>query len=525
METAVTHFILLAVISGLTKGSGVLPDELNAAVGGDVMFTTTLTPPETPFLLVSWWFVSNTIETNIISSVTTSNITAPEYEGRFILYRSTGSLKLMDLTLNDIGRYRVSITPDRELVKQGSTELKILEPVSNVKITANSSDLVEFNSSVSLSCSSSGFSPSFLWMNGSSEVTASERVQLTDGGRTLTIISVTRYDQGPYSCRVSNAVSGPVNSDPVNLSINYGPENIILKLSPSEDHYVEGSTIRLSCSAVSRPSAQFQWFLNGGLLSDTGPELTLMNIQVNQSGDYSCQAFNSKTLRYQTSQPSAVTVLERVSNVKVTASSTDLLEFNSSVSLSCSSFGFSPSFLWMNGSSEVTASERVQLTDGGRTLTIVNVTRYDQGPFRCHVFNPVSGGTSDPVELSISFGPENIILNLSSSKDHYVEGSTIRLSCSAVSRPSAQFQWFLNGDLLSDTGPELTLMNIQMSQSGNYSCQAFNNKTLRYQASQPSAITVLVELEVGVLEAGTMGQCEDLNDFEKGQIVIARQLS
>ncbi|CAK6966297.1 carcinoembryonic antigen-related cell adhesion molecule 1 [Scomber scombrus] len=452
------------------------------------MFTTTVTPPETPFLVVSWFFV-NTTERPIIISTSSVNNTEPEYEGRIILDRSTGSLKLRDLTFNDIGEYRVSIIPDGGEAITGFTELKILVRVSNVKVTASSTDLVEF-SSVSLSCSSSGSSPSFLWMNSSSEVTASERVQLTDGGRTLTIISVTRYDQGPYRCHVSNFFSNGT-SDPTNLSINYGPENIILKLSPSEDHYVEGSTINLSCSAVSRPSAQFQWFLNGDPLSDTGPEFTLMNIQGSQSGNYSCQAFNNKTLRYQTSQPSAITVLERVSNVKVKASSMDLVEFNSSVSLSCSSFGSFPSFLWMNGSSEVTASERVQLIDGNSTLNITSVTRYDQGPFRCHVSNFFSDGTSDPTNLSISFGPENLILKLSPSQEHYVEGSTIRLSSSADSRPSAQFQWFLNGDLLSDTGPELTLMNIQMSQSGNYSCQAFNNKTLRYQTSQPSAITVL----------------------------------
>ncbi|XP_062279410.1 carcinoembryonic antigen-related cell adhesion molecule 5-like isoform X2 [Scomber scombrus] len=577
---------LLCVVSvtftGLTKGTGVLPDELTAAVGGEVMFTTTVTPPETPFVAVTWTFASETILRPIITYTSSVNNTAPEYEGRIIHYRSTGSLKLMDLTLNDIGEYRVTIISAEVEQFLGSTELKILVPISNVTVTASSTDLMEF-SSVSLSCSSSGSSPSFLWMNGSSEVTASERVQFTDGGITLTIINVTRYDQGPYICRVSNAVSNgtsdPVNlsihlpvsnikvnasstelvefnssvslscsssgsspsflwmngssevtasdrvqltdgnstliitnvtrydqgpfrchafnlvsnvtSDPVELSISYGPENIILKLSPSEDHYVEGSTISLSCSAVSRPSAQFQWFLNGDQLSDTGPELTLMNIKGNQSGNYSCQAFNNKTLRYQTSQPSAITVLERVSNVKVTASSTDLVEFNSSVSLSCSSSGSSPSFLWMNSSSEVTASERVQLTDGNSTLIITSVTRYDQGPLRCHVSNFFSNVTSDPVELSVSFGPENIILKLSPSEEHYVEGSNISLSCSAVSRPSAQFQWFLNGDQLSDTGPELTLMNIQESQSGNYSCQAFNNKTLRYQTSQPSAITVL----------------------------------
>uniref|UniRef100_A0A7N6FHC1 Ig-like domain-containing protein n=1 Tax=Anabas testudineus TaxID=64144 RepID=A0A7N6FHC1_ANATE len=139
----------------------------------------------------------------------------------------------------------------------------------------------------------------------------------------------------------------------------------------------------------------------------------------------------------------------------------------------------------------VTASDRVQLTDGNSTLTIINVTRYDQGPFRCRAFNPVSNGTSDPVNLSISFGPDDIHLNKSSSNENYLKGSNIDLTCSADSKPSAQFKWFLNGSLLSDTGPKLRLTNIQKNQSGNYICQAFNNKTLRYRTSQPTAITVV----------------------------------
>ncbi|XP_037641926.1 carcinoembryonic antigen-related cell adhesion molecule 5-like [Sebastes umbrosus] len=672
MEIAVINFIILGVISGLTKGAGVLPDDpLHRAVGETVMFTTTLNPPENPFVSVNWEFGSK----NIITYSGINN-TAPEYEGRITLFMSTGSLQLRNLTLNDGGIYSVTIIPLGQPQTNGNTRLDIHEEVSNVMATASSTHLVEFNSSVHLSCSSTGSSLSFLWLNSSSEVTASDRVQLTDGGANLTIVNVTRYDQGPFMCHVSNPVSNGT-SDPVNLTINYGPENINLIISPSQEHYVEGSDISLMCSAVSRPSAQFQWFLNGDLQSDTGPELRLMNIQMRHSGNYSCQAFNNKTMRYEKTQLSIVSVLERisgasitpstnlpiegesvnltcdaagsvftrkwmkggsdlipavnmtlhdnnrvlsfsslnkqddgeyscevsnplsnneanftmvvyygpdnvqirgpnelplketltltcsaesvpasytwilngkqihhsaiytknntepsdsgnyicvvmndhtwrisaavhgltvtvpVSNVMATASSTDLVESSSSVSLSCFSSGSSLTFLWLNSSSEVTASDRVQLTDGGTNLIIVNVTRYDQGPFRCHVSNLVSNGTSGPINFNISYGPENINLTISPSQEYFVEGSDISLVCSADSSPSAQFQWFLNGNLLSDTGPELRLMNIQMSQSGNYSCQAFNSKTLRYVTSQPAAISVLKRVANVVVTSNT----------------------
>lgn len=83
-------------------------------------------------------------------------------------------------------------------------------------------------------------------------------------------------------------------------------------------------------------------------------------------------------------------------------------------------------------------------------------------------------------------------MNLTSpSEEHHAEGSKVTLSCSAVSKPAALFYWFRNGAPLSGNGAELRLTNIQMSQSGNYSCQAFNNKTTRYEASQSVAVNVL----------------------------------
>ena len=102
-----------------------LPDgPLNAAVGGTVIFNTTLTPPERPFLVVAWSVIINNTDRPIITA-TSSNNTDPEYEGRITLYRSTGSLELRDLTLNDSRMYRVSIISDGGNPIIGSTELKI----------------------------------------------------------------------------------------------------------------------------------------------------------------------------------------------------------------------------------------------------------------------------------------------------------------------------------------------------------------------------------------------------------------
>ncbi|KAI4811473.1 hypothetical protein KUCAC02_014378, partial [Chaenocephalus aceratus] len=362
MDILALLWIISLVSIGLTEGAGVLPDgPLNAAVGG-------------------------------------KNFPAPGYEGKITFFMSTGSLELRNLVQTDSGEYIVSIFPAGEPSKTGNTRLDVYAPVSNVMVTSSSTELVEF-SSVSLSCSSSGSSLSFLWLNSSSEVTGSDRVQITDGGSTLTIANVTRYDQGPFRCRVSNPVSKGT-SDPVTLSI-YSP----------------------------------------------------------------------------------------VSNVTVTSSSTELVEF-SSVSLSCSSSGSPLSFLWLNSSSEVTGSDRVQITDGGSTLTIVNVTRYDQGPFRCRVSNPVSHGASKAVTLIIYYGPENVNLKISPPHKPYLEGSNISLSCSAVSNPSAHYTWFLNGGLLSK-GSQFNLTNSQKNQSGSYSCQAFNDKTLRYETSHPASISEL----------------------------------
>lgn len=95
------------------------------------------------------------------------------------------------------------------------------------------------------------------------------------------------------------------------------------------------------------------------------------------------------------------------------AKATNLVEFNDTAVFMCSFLnGSLPSYVWMNGSSVLTAGGNINLSNGNATLTIVNVTRYDMGPFTCNVSNGVSYQVSSPVFLNIrcEFLTKNISL-------------------------------------------------------------------------------------------------------------------
>ncbi len=75
-----------------------------------------------------------------------------------------------------------------------------------------------------------------------------------------------------------------------------GPDNMALTVNgQNTTSFSVGSNLTMLCSAQSNPPAQLQWAVRGQLVNTSGSLLELFNVTEDQSGSYSCLAFNNHT--------------------------------------------------------------------------------------------------------------------------------------------------------------------------------------------------------------------------------------
>ncbi|XP_054854920.1 carcinoembryonic antigen-related cell adhesion molecule 5-like [Eublepharis macularius] len=391
--------------------------------------------------------------------------------------RSTESkLHIPDVLSEDSGKY-VCQAWNVLSRQKNSTSLNIEVAGSVYNVTINGpSTAIEYHP-VHLKCSSFGSDVSYHWLKGNQLVEAGGRIILTDNNRSLTFTSSNRDDTANYTCQGVNSFSSN-SSQPHWLNIFYGPDTPII--DPQESVYNEGSTLNLSCFAISNPPANYSWWYNDQLLEDQHEsQLLIPDLSGSNAGIYTCNATNDNT-GYFNASSLEISILSSVYNVTINGPST-AIEYHP-VHLKCSSFGSDVSYHWLKGNQLVEAGGRIILTDNNRSLTFTSSNRDDTANYTCQGVNSFSSNSSQPHWLNIFYGPDTPIIDPQESV--YNEGSTLNLSCFAISNPPANYSWWYNDQLLEDQHEsQLLIPDLSGSNAGIYTCNATNDNTGYFNAS------------------------------------------
>uniref|UniRef100_A0A8C8RH44 Ig-like domain-containing protein n=1 Tax=Pelusios castaneus TaxID=367368 RepID=A0A8C8RH44_9SAUR len=186
----------------------------------------------------------------------------------------------------------------------------------------------------------------------------------------------------------------------------------------------------------------------------------------------------------------SVPCTEMLSPPMLTPSQTHVLE-NGTFNLTCNSSLSADTLLWLRNMTYLATDQRLELSPGNRTLTMLKVTRGDAGAYQCEVRNPISTNRSEPTTTgvrhglftwgSLTDGPDSASIDL---LGPITLGSPLTLMCVTDSVPPSHYLWLHNGTDANETGSRWTINPMTWDQQGTFVCQAHNPDTnLTAQAS------------------------------------------
>ncbi|KAM8927834.1 B-cell receptor CD22-like [Pelodytes ibericus] len=156
-----------------------------------------------------------------------------------------------------------------------------------VEILNSPKNVIE-GQNVSLRCSASESEPkvrSFQWYKDGNRYMGPREINRLD--------SIKSSDSGKYYCEAEHDLK-TVTSEPVEIDVQYAPRDLRVSISPSET-VVEKTNVELSCDAKSNPRVKnndYSWYQNNVSLRKYFKTLTLVEINLEEGGEYYCTADN-----------------------------------------------------------------------------------------------------------------------------------------------------------------------------------------------------------------------------------------
>uniref|UniRef100_G3VSL9 Ig-like domain-containing protein n=1 Tax=Sarcophilus harrisii TaxID=9305 RepID=G3VSL9_SARHA len=185
-------------------------------------------------------------------------------------------------------------------------------------------------------------------------------------------------------------------------------------------------------------------------------------------------------------------VYEKTTKPNLTVNRTNVIE-NDTLVFICGTEQAGVDILWFFNNKSLILNERMKLSMNNQTLTILSVKREDIGSYQCEIRNSISSNRSDPITLTVNYGPDYITF-VPNSEQGEIEvkfKGSLTLECHVESYPAAQYRWQINGTVNPAFSNNIyVIKNAIWEDSGKYTCQAKNNVT---NLSVSKSITIKVD--------------------------------
>ncbi|XP_061520185.1 carcinoembryonic antigen-related cell adhesion molecule 5 isoform X3 [Phycodurus eques] len=393
MATATATAAIVALLLGLSGWRGAArdilpPGPVDAAVGKNVTLATLLQNPEYSFII--WNFNDGREQTHVATAGRAGIRVNEPYAGRASVDATSGALRLSALTTDDSGDFSVSVVSADGETEIAEIQLRVLEPVSGVLVSADAAEAVEHNSTLVLTCAANGSFLRFTWLNETRPVVASDSERLSveesEASSRLTIAGVLRTDLArPIFCSAANQLETE-KSAPFTLPVHYGPDEVTVTASDPSRFVRADSDFNLTCATRSSPAAAFTWYQNETLMDSAGPVLPLEAVRRRplwrEMSRYTCRAANAETERVVASPAVSFAVVDGPEAATVNGESA--VELRDAVTLRCTAASVPPAnFTWkFNGT----------LTDVKTpTYAIAEAVYKNTGAYTCQARNVVTG--------------------------------------------------------------------------------------------------------------------------------------
>ncbi|XP_046347192.2 cell adhesion molecule 1-like isoform X2 [Haliotis rufescens] len=261
---------------------------------------------------------------------------------------------------------------------------------------------------------------------------------MSDGSTSVRFDRVECEDEAAYRCTVNYQTAGntaDTKTADMNLLLQAQPLTPTITLTPAyADGYTNGQQVQFQCQgSVGKPAGDFLWFRYRGNTPEDITSLARLNPAYSSPG--TCTS-------------------DRISQLTLNVSRQD------------------------NGMTIRCAANHTTLTKPTGFETCNSTCRQ-----------------ADKITVFFTFSESDPDVSSNPAGGTHTVGDTVTLKCNADTNPPATFSWHKEGDDNSTTpGEEWTLSNLQIEDSGTYTCMATNVvRGVTYNASRSLNINVVVK--------------------------------